>query len=591
MKREKTLSLPIWPRDAARPVLRAGDSMLVTGRLLLAFTLLLASWDCPVSGQQQVVAEKFAVASGHPAATAAGLDVLRRGGNVIDAAVATSLALGVAEPYGSGLGGKLVMLFRDAETSQVHAVEALCAAPGEIDPQEFAQLSRNQRHYGWQAVCVPGLPAGLYAAHERWGSLSWEELVEPAATLAEEGVQIDATMRSMFAPKAEQLAKDAEAAALFLVEGKTPPLGAVLKNADLAETLRALGRRGAEAFYEGQTARLLVNAARENGWDMTLEDFQEYQPRFTQPLQLDYRDVHISSCPQPLTGGATVVATLKALESHDFTRLSPRGTKEIDAVNRALLSVYPRVTRTVADVASAVTGTPALWANDTMNEVRAEAAKFEPADPYDRAAQSEPVAVGAAEDDASTSHLTVADAKGNIVCLTQSLSYHFGACVVAPGTGFPLNNSMSNFGTSSPRSVNYVAGGKRPRSTIAPVIVTREGQPVLALGIPGGQRIPTTTIQLLIDVLDRRAPLAEAFDRPRYHLQRPVTRRGAANMIDLEEGIPDEVTSELEALGWRTRFRRRTGHYFGGGNAIAYTADGKLIAVADPRRTNHAAGD
>ena len=180
---------------------------------------------------QTVVAHKYVVASGHELATNIGLQTLRSGGNVIDAAIATSMALGVAEPYGSGLGGKLVMLYREAATGHIHSVVALCQSPAELHDLDFIQLTRNQRKYSYHAVGVPGIVAGLSAAHQRWGSLPWRTLVEPAAELADSGVVIDATMRGMFEPKVKYLRNDDEAAQLYLVNGEAPPVGARLKNA------------------------------------------------------------------------------------------------------------------------------------------------------------------------------------------------------------------------------------------------------------------------------------------------------------------------------------------------------------------------
>ena len=282
---------------------------------LLLFAVLLVVLPCgAATAQQQVTAERYVVASGHPAATAVGLEVLRRGGNVIDAAVATSLALGVAEPYGSGLGGKLAMLYRDAATGKVYCIEALCSSAAATDPATFAQLSMNERQYGYQAAGVPGLTAGLYAAHQRWGSLPWAKLVEPAAQLAERGVEISPTMRSLFAPHRKQLKKDAEAARLYLVDDDTPPVGAVLPNADLARSLRMIAQGGPKAFYEGEIAQRIVAAAQAHGSPLSLDDFRNYRPRFTKPLAVCYRGHCVYSSPPPLTGGATVLATLKALE-------------------------------------------------------------------------------------------------------------------------------------------------------------------------------------------------------------------------------------------------------------------------------------
>jgi gamma-glutamyltranspeptidase/glutathione hydrolase len=187
--------------------------------------------------------------------------------------------------------------------------------------------------------------------------------------------------------------------------------------------------------------------------------------------------------------------------------------------------------------------------------------------------------------------LIVADREGNIVCLTQSLSYHFGACVVAPGTGVLLNDSMSNFSTGDPDGCNFAVPGKHERSTIAPIIAEKDGKPVLALGIPGGQRIPTTTIQLLTDILHFETPLEETIARPRFHVRRPRGAEEAANIVDLEEDAPAEFDERLTEMGWQVERHIRNGGYFGGGSAVLFELDGKMRAVADLRRTNAADGE
>lgn len=194
------------------------------------------------------------------------------------------------------------------------------------------------------------------------------------------------------------------------------------------------------------------------------------------------------------------------------------------------------------------------------------------------------------DEDASTSHLVVADSAGNIVCLTQSLSFHFGASVVSAGTGILLNNSMNNFNIENQRSVNAIQPGKHPRSTVAPVIVERDGKVEFAFGIPGGQRIPTTTIQLLMDVLVAEESLPTALERWRFHLRRPVEKGQAANILDFEEDAPDYLLSRLESRGWRPLEVTRDGTYFGGGNGVQYLSDGRLLAVADLRCANAAGG-
>ena len=248
----------------------------ITAALVLTTVLWSPSL---VVAQQKVVADKYVVASGHSAATAVGVEVLRSGGNVVDAAVATSLALGVAEPYGSGLGGKLILLYREASTGKVYSIVALCTSPASLDDLDFIQLSSDERKYGYHAVGVPGLLAGLDEAHRRWGSLSWADLVEPAAELADAGVEIDATMRSMFQPKVKFLRRNDEASQLYLVDGKAPPVGAVMRNADLANSLREIAAAGASAFYEGPIAEQIVAAAQAGGSPSRAGRFPRLQGR------------------------------------------------------------------------------------------------------------------------------------------------------------------------------------------------------------------------------------------------------------------------------------------------------------------------
>lgn len=563
--------------------------------LCLAVGLLSTS---PVTGSpsvQTATGDSWAIATGHPDATAAGAAVLREGGNAVDAAVAASLTLGVAEPYGSGLGGKLVLLYRDAATGQVSCIEALCPSAAATDPDEFAALTSRQRKYGYRAVCVPGLPAGLYAAHERWGSRPWRDLTAPAAKLAREGVVVDETMRGLWAPHEKDLAADPEAGRLYLVDGETPEVGARLANADLADTVDQFGEQGPNAFYRGAVAESIVAAARAAGSPLTLADFADYEARFHEPLAVNYRGYRVYSSPPPLTGGVTVLAALKSQESADWPVGKPRDAAYVDRLSRALQVFYPQINEQVADIPGAAGFAERLLADASIRRATQKALRLDPSDP-----DAVPVASrggGTLDDlpDASTSHLVVADADGNLVSLTQSLSLHFGAAVVAPGTGVLLNDSMSNFATNWKASPNYISGGKRPRSTVSPVLATRDGLPALALGIPGGQRIPTTTLQLLVDTLGSGLPLDDAFDRDRFHLRRPINATQPKNLIDVEEGADAESTAELrdglEERGWLTAGKPRNGRYFGGGNAIRCLPGGRLFAVADPRRTNHAAAE
>lgn len=562
-------------------------------RLPILLPLLVMALPLPqlALAQQSVVADRFVVASGHQRATEIGLQVLQQGGNVIDAAIATSFALGVAEPYGSGLGGKLILLYHDGETGEVHSIVALCTSPAELDDLQFIQLSSDERKYGYKAVGVPGLVAGLDEAYRRWGSQPWSNLVQPAANLAEKGVEIDATMRGNFVPKAKYLRRDPEAASLYLVEDEAPPAGTIMKNADLANTLEKIAAGGADAFYRGEIAKQIVSAARKNGSDLSLADFQSYRAEYGSPLEIDYRGFKIYSCPPPLTGGVTVLSGLKCLEAMREERVQDE-VIFTDGMCRALQCYYPAIRDTVADVFLARNACEFLIDEQSGRKYSEMAQRLDPSRPYDERGQlKETETTLEGSPSASTSHLIVADSQGNMVSLTQSLSLHFGASVVPPGTGIVLNDSLSNFATHNRGAVNHVDSGKRARSTIAPILATKDGKPWLTLGIPGGQRIPTTTLQLLWRLMDRGDSLADAFAASRFHLRRPLNAEQAANVIDYEEDADANWKEQLESRGWKLEKKRRDGHYFGGGNAAKYRDDGTIIGVADPRRTNYAAGE
>ncbi len=552
--------------------------------LTVASTLLPTG----VHAQQQIEAEKYAVASGHAAATAIGLEVLRKGGNVVDAAIATSFAVGVAEPYGSGLGGKIVMLYYEAATGKVHSIVGLCQAPSELDAKKFTELPKAKRELGYFAVGIPGMVAGLGEAHQRWGAKPWAELVEPAAALAESGIIIDETMRSLYKSHVEDLQADQEAADLYLYRNELPPQGARLKNADLGATLRDIGAGGAKSFYTGATARQIVTAARAAGSAMQLSDWAAYRAEVSDALAIDYRGNKVYSCPPPLTGGTTVLATLEGFEQMPQLGADATPVEFANKMGRVLLCLYPQIQEKIGDGPRALADAQQLIAVDSAVKLAASAAAVNPLAPYPKKEQA-----GATSEDlptASTTHLVVADSAGNMVSLTQSLSLHFGAAVVAPGTGFLLNDSLSNFSVHDTDNINYVAAGKKARSTIAPIIVTRAGKPLLTLGVPGGQRIPTTTIQLLWMLLDQQKSLHDTFAASRFHLMRPVTSKQPFNRIEFENDAPAEWDDQLQARDWQVKRYPRNGTYFGGGNGIQFAEDGKLIGVADPRRTNFVAG-
>lgn len=535
-----------------------------------------------------VTAQHGLVVAAHPQAAAAGLSVLQAGGNAIDAAVATSLAVGVAEPYGSGLGGKLMLLYYEAKSGKTTVVDGMDAA-GSLDVESYKKRPTEDRSYGYGSVCVPGLAAGLWAAHQKWGAKPWADTVQPAIALARAGFRILPKSREFFEESEKKLHRgDAEIARLYLPAGKLPVVGTLLPNEDLARTMELLAQLGRDGFYRGPVAAALVKASQQGGGVLTLDDLARYEARITEPLAMDFRGYRIFAAPPPAQGPALFLTIMKALEDEAFGAGLLRTPANLDKIGRVLRVVAPLVSSSVGDAPQSRALVEKLLAPDSIRDIRAKAFAAKPAGvtavfPDDNPFHESPMA--------ATTHFLVADSAGNIVCATQSQSLHFGAGVVPPGTGVVMNDSMSNFAYTNPASVNYVAPGKRPRSTISPSIVVRAGQPVFAIGLPGAARIPTAMLQALLDRLALNRPLAEAIGDTRLHYVTPLNPADSFS-IEAERSFPAADAAALVKLGWKVVLPEDAGRgrHFGGINAIEFNADGSLTGYADPRRTNVAVG-
>ena len=558
---------------------------------LLAFTVVRLRAALPVT-LSPVEGRGGMVVAGHPEAAAAGLAVLRAGGNAIDAAVATSLAVGVAEPYGSGLGGKLMFLYHEAHTGRTYAIDAMDAA-GSVNVAAYLKRPATARSYGYAEVCVPGLAAGLWTAHQRWGRLPWAATIDPAIRLARTGFEVLPKSREQFQEQERKLRRgDAEIARLYLPGGQLPAVGSRLPNEDLARTMELLARDGRDGFYRGSVAAALVRAAQAGGGWLSAEDLAGYEARVVEPLSVTIRGYTLFAGPPPTSGATLFLPILKALEVGGLAPAPLRSGGNLDLLGRHWRAALPDVLRTVGDVPASRFQVERLLAPEAIEGLRARAQPA-PAKPARKAASAR-----ARQDDfpfaesaqAATTHFLVADREGNVVSATQSQSLHFGAGVVPPGTGVVMNNSMSNFATTDLRSPNYVAPGRRSRSTIGPTIAVRDGRVAFALGLPGSARIPTGLLQVLTDHLLLGRPLEEAIGDTRFHFQ--SAEGDGSDQLEAEASLPDAVAEQLRALGWKVVLREPagTGRHFGGVNAIEVRPDGTLRGLADPRRTNAASG-
>lgn len=536
----------------------------------------------------QTAEGRAVVVAGHPEAAELGIAVLERGGTAMDAAVTVSLALGVAEPYGSGIGGKFMALYYDATEQRVFAIEALDQGSLSLDPEAFVALPSEKRRTGWTAVATPGLLAGLEAGHERWGQLPWASLVEPVVELAESGATVLPATQLLVSRRRQRIAVTSEAERIYLDGKDVPKAGSRHRNPDLATTLRRVAELGADGFYKGPIADTLAAESKRSGGWLTAEDLASYRATISEPLRLEALNAILYSSPPPTTGGATVLLALAALEADDVS--SAQGSSSaldvavLDQEAHILQQLYPWIQATIADRPEARSAFA-----DKLVEIQAgrrgptgaAAGRLTP----NTWSNNDPTIAEVAQP-ASTTHFVVVDAEGNMASVTQSLSHHFGSGVVAPGTGVLLNNSLSNFGTLDPNNPNYAAPGRRPRTTIAPTLVFRNDGSSYALGVPGGQRIPTAMLQVALDLLVFHRSLDDAIAAPRLHFRRPLANGGRdANTYELEVPL-SSLRKELARLGWETSVQVDP-EVFGGFCAIEVEGS-RRRGVADRRRTNAA---
>lgn len=522
------------------------------------------------------------VVCGHPEAASIGAAVLAAGGNALDAVVAVGFALGVAEPYGSGIGGKCALLYYSARDETVYYVEGLDAAGANLDVAAFVAAGAAARREGPIGVGVPGMVAVMEKAHELWGRKDWKALVEPSIQLAEEGFEVLPGTRKLFESRLERIQSNAECARIYLPAGRLPEVGERLANKDLAITLRRIARGGGAAFYRGAVAERIVRELRAGGSHLTEADFVLYEARVHRPLAIRWGDYELVSSGRPTNGGPTALLALSLFEKAPFPNFDRlRDPENLDHWGRVLRHVYPVVQAEMADTPDYAERWTKIAAEDVIAEVL-DAMRGQDAE------RRQGGASGSEEPDGGwTTHFVVADAEGNVASVTQSLSHHFGSGVVVPGTGVVLNNSLKNFSFSDPSAVNYPAPGKRPRSTIAPTLVMQDKRPVLAIGLPGGSRIPTTLTLVLLDYLYFKRAFGEAIADWRFQLYRSRSREPLSNTFQFEEGADLTVMSALADRGWEIE-AITDAEFFGGITAIEFEPEGRMRGWADPRRTNKA---
>jgi len=505
----------------------------------------------PLLWSHVAVSPRGAVAAAHPAASEAGAAVLREGGNAADAAVAAAFALAVAEPQSSGIGGGGLALVYLAREDRVVAIDFRETAPAAARPGMFVVDGKPDpalSRCGGLAVAVPGAVKGYAEIARRFGTRPLPALVAPAVKLARDGVVVGRLWHRGVKAARDCLAKDPAAAAIFLPGGALPVPGSRIVQADLAATLRTLGR-DPEAFYRGPLARRIAAAVQARGGVLTEADLAAYRTREREPLWGEFRGHRVAGFPPPSAGGAIVLGLLRALEGEDRAGVA-RSSEHF-------LHVFAEVEKRLFERRGALLGDPdqVPGADAAAREIasaafaaRTRAAVGETASPAGPPGPPAPPG--------HTSHVSVVDGEGNAVVLTTTVNLQFGAGVVVPGTGILLNDEMDDFDAAPGAAnafgltggdANLPAPGKRPLSSMSPTLVFGpDGKVLLAVGSPGGSTIPSTVAWAVLRVVDAGLPLDQAIGMPRIHHQwRP-------DVIVAEPGALQESTRRaLEARGHR----------------------------------------
>ena len=532
------------------------------------------------------------VASTSETASRVGADVMKRGGNAVDAAVAVAFALAVTWPAAGNVGGGGFMLIRKADgTAEV--IDYRGTAPGAATRDMFLDANGNVvkglSTYGHQASAVPGTVAGLRLAHERHGKLKWSELVEPARRLAADGFVISPFLANAFTMKSslDRLERYPETKRIFTRNGRYFAPGERLVQPDLARTLLRI-EVDPRDMYSGESARRIIAEVQRHGGVISPDDMASYRPVIRDPLRGTYRGVEILAAPPPSSGGTTLLEALNILEAYDLEKMGWHSASYIHVVVEAMRRAFADRAEHVADPAFGKVPVARLLSKEYAAERRKSI------DP-ERASTSRDIRAGEMPPEPmETTHFSIVDADGTIVSNTYTINNWFGSGVTVPGTGILLNDDMDDF-TVKPGvpnefqliqgEANSIAPRKRPLSSMCPIIAVKDGKPWLAVGSPGGPRIISVVMQTLLNVIDFRMDLQQAVEAARFHHQ----------------WMPDEIYWEPFGMNPDTRaILEKMGHKFrekpegiGIGEAPAVMIDlesGVRIGGADSRRDGGAAG-
>jgi len=537
-----------------------------------------------------------AVATISEQASQSAMTILKRGGNAVDAAVAAAATLGVTDPFSCGIGGGGFMVIYLAKEQRVVTIDSREMAPAAFTPAVFLQdgkpIDFETAVASGAAVGVPGTVRGWHEALERYGSMSFKQVLAPAIRVAKQGFKVSETFNRLTTENEIKFRQFSGASALYLSGGKALPVGTVIRNPGMARAYGDIAARGQAAFYSGPMAQAIVDAVQRppmlagasvRGGQMRLADLANYEARIRQPVHSTYRGYDLYGMAEPSSGGMAVAEALNILEGYDLKAMARPQVEHL----------YLEASRLAFADRNAYLGDPeyveapvaGMLSKDyaaqrrALIDVRRAATAATAGDPYsfqdDQSVPLRPLSnKPARQESAHTTHFTVADKDGNIVAYTFTIESWGGSGIVVPGYGFLLNNEMTDFDFTGP-APNVPEAGKRPRSSMAPTIVLKNGKPAFTIGSPGGATIITTVLQTIVNHVDLGMPMNQAIDAPRIS-----ERNGAASSV--EPGFAESAQGRaLLQLGHKWEAHPEE---IGAANALVFNADGTVTAVSESRR-------
>jgi len=561
-----------------------------TAILLLALLTTGAVVAPRAASREPVRARHGIVASVSEIASKVGVDVMQRGGNAVDAAVAVALTLAVTWPSAGNIGGGGFMMIRraDGRTEVIDYRErAPLTASRDMYLNEKGEVIKNSSTVGYRAVGVPGTISGLALALSRHGKLKWADVIEPARALAAEGFTLNhQTVRSIQGSR-ELLAKFPDSNRIYLRDGKYYEEGDTITQPDLAKTLTRLKEKGPREFYEGETARLIVDDMQRNGGLITAQDLKGYEPTIRNPLKGTYRGYELLTMPPPSSGGAALIEMLNVLEHYDLARMGWNSSAELHLLIETMRRAFADRAEFMGDTDFVKVPVAGLISKKYAAEI-AKTIASDHATPSENIRAGKPVSYESTE----TTHFTIIDQEGNVVSNTYTLNNSFGSGVTARGTGFLLNNEMDDF-TSKPgvpnaygllqSEANAIAPKKRPLSAMTPTIVLKDGKFVFAIGSPGGPTIINTVLQVVVNVIDYGMNIQQAIDSPRIHHQ------WMPDVVRWEPmGINGDTRTALMSIG--QKLSDRSGFIGDAHGVMVEASTGMRLGASDPRLGGAAVG-